>query len=222
MRRIGSAGLGYGQTFIIILGFLITSGLIFLFGIWVGRDLVERRLAAEDRAVRGVIPPRPTETREEADVAFYEQLKQKAEQRIQQTLVATPVTQPTPTASPVISAAARAVPPTQTPASAATKVSPRPTQTRQPTPPRRAAEEEWADAGWTVQVSATTDQEEARGLSARLRARGYDAYLVQAPLRGQTWYRVRVGRLRNREQAKELEERLRRSEGMDAAYITPQ
>ncbi len=221
MRRIGSAGLGYGQTFVIILGFLITSGLIFLFGIWVGRDLVERRLAAEDRAVRGVIPPRPTETREEADVAFYEDLKQKAEHRIQQTLVATPVTQPTPTVSPAASAAVRQVPP-QTPAVVATKASPRPTQTRLPTPPRRAAEEEWADAGWTVQVSATTDQEEARGLAARLRGRGYDAYLVQAPLRGQTWYRVRVGRLRNREQAKELEDRLRRSEGMDAAYITPQ
>ena len=44
MRRIGIAGLGYGQVFLLIFGFLITSGLIFLFGIWVGRDVAERRL----------------------------------------------------------------------------------------------------------------------------------------------------------------------------------
>ena len=39
------AGLGLGQLFALIFGFLITSALIFLFGIWVGRDITERRLA---------------------------------------------------------------------------------------------------------------------------------------------------------------------------------
>jgi len=221
MRRLGTSGLGLAQTFVIILGFLITSALIFVFGIWVGRDIVERRLATEDRAVRGVIAPRPTETREEADTAFYEQLKQKAEQRLQQTPVTTVDVPAAATPTPMASAP-RPIAPTQTSVPLASKATARPTAPRVPTAPRRPVEDEWADAGWTVQVSATTDQEEARGLSARLRARGYDAYLVQAPLRGQTWYRVRVGRLRTREQAKELEDRLRRSEGMDAAYITPQ
>ncbi len=219
MKRIGSSGLGYGQTFVIILGFLITSALIFLFGIWVGRDIVERRLAKEDRAVRGVIAARPTETREEVDAAFYEQLKQKAEQRIHQTQIATAAISPTPT---VVVPAQRGTLAAATATAVTSKPTPRPTQPRLPTMARRPVDGEWADAGWTVQVNATTDQDEARGLAARLRSRGFDAYVVQAPLRGQTWYRVRVGRLPTREQAKDLEERLRRSEGMDAAYITPQ
>ncbi len=231
MKPIGSSGLGYGQTFVIILGFLITSALIFVFGIWVGRDVVERRLAKEDRAVRGVIAARPTETREEADVGFYEQLKQKAEQRIQQAQTPTVGIAPTATvvvptvaiaAQPTGMPAQRTVVPTATAVAVVSKPAPHPTQPRLPTTAHRPAEDEWADAGWTVQVNATTDHDEARTLAARLRSRGFDAYVVQAPLRGQTWYRVRVGRLPTRDQAKDLEERLRRSEGMDAAYITPQ
>lgn len=230
MKRLGSSGLGFWQTFAIILGFLITSALIFMFGIWVGRDIVERRLAKEDRAVRATIAPRPTETREEADAAFYEQLKHKAEQRLQQTQVATPVgVAATPTAAAMTPNAVatsaqpmRASTPTAAAAAVVTKPTARPTVQRTPTAPRRPVEDEWADAGWTVQVNATTDQDEARALAGRLKSKGFDAYVVQAPLRGQTWYRVRIGRLPTRDQAKELEERLRRSEGMDAAYITPQ
>src|SRR6185295_14953349 len=95
MRRIGVTGLGYGQTFLIIFGFLITSGLIFLFGVWVGRDVAERRLAQEERVVRAPIAPPPTpneEAKRDVDLSFYEQLKEKAYQRLQATAAAaTPV-----------------------------------------------------------------------------------------------------------------------------------
>jgi DedD protein len=83
-------------------------------------------------------------------------------------------------------------------------------------------EKEWADAGWTVQVNATTNVQQATEMARKLRTKGYEAYTVQAPMRGQTWYRVRVGRFANREQAKELESRLRSSEHLDNAYVTPQ
>jgi cell division septation protein DedD len=76
-----------------------------------------------------------------------------------------------------------------------------------------------------VQVTATTDAAEARALVQRLRSRGYDAYLVQAPSReGVTWYRVRVGRFSPRERAKavELQNRLRTEGGMSSAFVTPQ
>lgn len=240
MKRIGSSGLGYGQTFVIILGFLITSALIFTFGIWVGRDIVERRLARDDRAVRGVVPPPPPVAHDESDAEFYGKLKQQAEERLRQTQAPDTLTgtvppggdeaapapvAPTPTGTPTSQAATATPQVTRRPTTAVPTVArhtPKPTTARTPTSSRRPAEDEWADAGWTVQVNATTDQEEARSLAARLRSRGYDAYVVQAPLRGQTWFRVRVGRLSSREGAKELEQRLRRSEGLDAAYITPQ
>ena len=44
----------------LIFGFLLASALIFLFGIWVGRDVAERRLAQEERVVRVPVPVQPT------------------------------------------------------------------------------------------------------------------------------------------------------------------
>jgi cell division septation protein DedD len=219
-RRMGSAGLSFGQVFVLIFGFLITSALIFLFGIWVGRDVTERRLAQEERVVRLPVPVQPTAKEEEksqdVDVAFYQSLKEKAYQRLQETAAAetaTPARQAqvtTPTAPPrrVAEKATR----TATPAG--------PAKPKAPEPP--PISEEWAGAGWTVQVNATTNPHQATELAQNLRAKGYDAYTVQAPMRGQTWYRVRVGRFGNHERnkAKALEARLK-NEGLENAYVTP-
>jgi cell division septation protein DedD len=219
-RRIltGSAGLGLGQLFVLIFGFLLASSLIFLFGIWVGRDITERRLAREERVVRAAIPaqPMPAETPKaaEGDAAFYERLREKAIQRLQETVAAAPRS---PAAARAV-AVATSVRPT---IRVAEKPAPRPTLPPQPpAPPRRV--DEWADKGWTVQVNATTNPEQATDLARNLRAKGYDAYTLQAPMRGQTWYRVRVGRLPTREKAKELETKLKSTEGLDNAYVTPQ
>jgi len=242
MRRLGSAGLGYGQVFLLVFGFGLASGLIFLFGIWVGRDVAERRLVQEERVVRQQMPAAPTpneEAKGDVDLAFFQSLKEKAYAR--ETVAAaaqTPVT-PRQPASPTVVAMAQGhpqtvVPATQAPTHSAPKPTPpptstpkhveRPTPAQQPEAPaqRPEAGNEWADAGWTVQVNATTSPEQANDLARRLKAKGYDAYTVQAPLRGQTWYRVRVGRSKSREKAKELENRLRNTEGLENAYITPQ
>ena len=123
MRRSATAGLGYGQIFLIIFGFLITSGLIFLFGIWVGRDVAERRLAQEERVVRGAMQPPPTpneEAKQDVDQSFYEQLKQKAYVRMQQTAAAALATAPP--SSPV-------APGGQLPTAAGSAVSPLPQAT---------------------------------------------------------------------------------------------
>jgi cell division septation protein DedD len=213
----GAAGLGLGQLFAVIFGFLITSALIFLFGIWVGRDITERRLAQEERIVRVPIPVQPSPSAEagstDVDLSFYEKLKEKAVQRLQETVAAEST--PTPRA-----VAGRAVPPERgtspepvRPAAAAV-----PAPRGAPASPQR----EWADAGWTVQVNATTNPQQASDLARTLRTKGYDAYTVQAPMRGQTWYRVRVGRFPSRDKAKELETRLKNLEGLENAYATPQ
>jgi cell division septation protein DedD len=218
MRHMGSAGLGFGQLFVLIFGFLITSALIFLFGIWVGRDVTERRLAREERIVRLSVPVQPTAKEEEkspdVDLSFYQSLKEKAYQRLQETAAAGTMaaTQAgTPTAPP-----RRVVEKLQAAATPAA-----PAKAKRPEQPR--AGDEWAGAGWTVQVNATTNPRQAIELARNLRAKGYDAYTVQAPMRGQTWYRVRVGRFsnRNRGKAKDLEARLK-NDGLENAYVTPQ
>ncbi len=214
MRPMGSSGLGFGQTFVLIFGFLIASAMIFLFGIWVGRDITERRLAQEERVVRLPVPAAPAAKEEEkpqdVDLSFYQSLKEKAYQRLQET-------------------AAAATPPrlaqAATPTTAPRQVAERPKPTAVPTKAKHAEPsrpgDEWADAGWTVQVNATTNPQQATDLAHSLRAKGFDAYTVQAPMRGQTWYRVRVGRFASRDKAKDLETRLK-EQGMDNAYVTPQ
>jgi cell division septation protein DedD len=72
-----------------------------------------------------------------------------------------------------------------------------------------------------VQVYATTDPKQATAMARRLIAKGYQAYTLEAPMRGVTWYRVRVGRFTSRERAKMMERRLKQLEGMEAAYVTP-
>ncbi len=218
MRLRGSAGLGYGQVFLLIFGFLITSGLIFLFGIWVGRDVAERRLAQEERVVRVAMPPPPTPKEQTAesdvDLAFFQRLKEKAYQRLQETAAA---------ASPTPARVVQVTTPTGAPMRAAQKRAPESTpalHVKAPEPPEHR--DEWADAGWTVQVNATTNPQQASDLARGLRSKGYDAYTVQAPMRGQTWYRVRVGRFSSREKAKELETRLKTTEGLENAYVAPQ
>jgi cell division septation protein DedD len=230
MRRLGSAGLTYSQVFLLVIGFGLASSLIFLFGMWVGRDMAERRLAQDERVVRAPIPARPTADSEgpkEGDVhrAFYERMKEKALQRIQEGApdkatatpsVSRPEVIPTATSAPTIFSPR----PTQRP-------SPRPTGTAKPRPAAEAPVADlngWADAGWTVQVIATTSVDEARNLVLQLRSRGYDAYTVEAPTRGgPTLYRVRVGRFTAAEKARalDMEARLRREENLPNARTMP-
>lgn len=75
---------------------------------------------------------------------------------------------------------------------------------------------------WTVQVNATTNPQQARDLAGSLRAKGYEAYIVQAPVRGQVWHRLRVGSFTTRDEAVLLERRLKVDERLENAYVTPQ
>ncbi len=63
--RWSESGLTYAQVFLLVVGFGFASGVIFLFGLWVGRDIAERRLAQEERIVRLPVPAQPTPAQEE-------------------------------------------------------------------------------------------------------------------------------------------------------------
>lgn len=73
---------------------------------------------------------------------------------------------------------------------------------------------------WTVQVGAFPNERTSRDLAIRLRNTGYAAYVAQAHINGQTWHRVRVGRLTTRGQAKELQGLLMRKLKFRQAFIT--
>jgi cell division protein FtsN len=56
---------------------------------------------------------------------------------------------------------------------------------------------------YTVQVSAWTSAADAQRAVDRLKQAGFDAYVVEAFVKGRTWYRVRVGRFASTAEAQE-------------------
>jgi cell division septation protein DedD len=73
--------------------------------------------------------------------------------------------------------------------------------------------------GWTVQAVATTDKGIASHWSERLKAKGYEAFVVRADIRGQTWYRVRAGRFNTPKEAETLRAGLKSTEGFQDAFV---
>ena len=73
---------------------------------------------------------------------------------------------------------------------------------------------------WSVQISAAPAKDIADALVQRLKGNGYDGYVVQAEVNGQTYYRVRVGRFDTREEAESVRQSLARQEGYRDAYLT--
>jgi cell division septation protein DedD len=73
---------------------------------------------------------------------------------------------------------------------------------------------------WSVQIAAAPAKDIADSLVEQLKAKGYDGYSVQAEVKGQTYYRVRVGHFDAREKAEALRQSLARQEGYRDAYLT--
>ncbi|MGH7811041.1 MAG: SPOR domain-containing protein, partial [Candidatus Binatia bacterium] len=72
---------------------------------------------------------------------------------------------------------------------------------------------------WSVQISAAPAKDIADTLVQRLKDKGYDGYVVQANVKGQTYYRVRVGRFDARQEAESVRQSLSRQEGYQDAFL---
>jgi cell division septation protein DedD len=73
---------------------------------------------------------------------------------------------------------------------------------------------------WSVQISAAPTEDIADMLVQRLKASGYEGYTVRAEVKGQTYYRVRIGHFEVREEAESVRQSLTRQEGYGDAYLT--
>jgi cell division septation protein DedD len=183
---------------------LATSGLVFLLGVYVGKGIVEQRLAQNSRVVRLPVPtPGATSKTDEVDVTFWDKLA-KGE-------AATPVPPaptPTTTETPV-----RIVP---------SQPSPRPTEPRAeaptPAPTKPPAPAPVEKGTLQVQVNAMADKTRAEELVRDLKSLGYTAYLSPARVGGKTLYRVRVSHLASEQAAKQTVARLR-EQGYPEAFL---
>ncbi len=73
---------------------------------------------------------------------------------------------------------------------------------------------------WSVQISAAPTEDIANTLVEQLKASGYDSYVVRAEVKGQIYYRVRVGHFDTPEDAESVRQLLMRQEGYRGAYLT--
>jgi hypothetical protein len=64
------------------------------------------------------------------------------------------------------------------------------------------------DGSWALQVAAYPEEKDAKDLATRLKEMGYDAFVVKGELKNRSWYRVRVGRLKTRQEAENLKAKL--------------
>jgi cell division septation protein DedD len=72
---------------------------------------------------------------------------------------------------------------------------------------------------WTVQVRSSSDKKFAESWVDRLRSKGYDAFIVEGDVQGQTWYRVHVGLLAARQEAEALQNMLASKEGLSETFV---
>jgi hypothetical protein len=89
-----------------------------------------------------------------------------------------------------------------------------------PNPIAHSADSAKLSKQWSVQISAAPAKDVAETLVQQLKAKGYDGYMVQAEVKGQTYYRVRVGHFTARDQAESVRQSLVRQEEYRDAYLT--
>ena len=72
---------------------------------------------------------------------------------------------------------------------------------------------------WSVQIAAVPAKTAADALMQRLKDRGYDSYVIKAEVKGQSYYRVRVGRFDSQADAESMRQSLASKEGYREAYL---
>lgn len=223
---------GWLEVFGLILVFAGGSVVVFFLGVIVGKGLQENRLAREERVVRlpidpvapeaapsarrpkpaerGVVAPAPAPT------AGFRLAVRPAPSATAVSLRPSPTTttnlaspRPAPTASPRF--ARPTVSPSPVAVAAIPTASPRPDARRQMIGGPRGS--------WSVQVNATRDAYTARKIVQDLRRRGYNGYAVEVRLRGELWYRVRVGRFPTMQDATAMVVRLKNMERYSRAFL---
>ncbi len=71
---------------------------------------------------------------------------------------------------------------------------------------------------WAVQVQATTQEMAAQSVAKQLREQGLSPVVSKVERQGEVWYRVRVGKFANEEEAAATVSRFRREGKFTQAY----
>ena len=215
------------QLVVLGIGFTITSVIIFVLGVMTGRHL-ERGPTAEPASSGAKIPLAPAPSESAPDTRNGEALS--SDQTVNQDGAAGPSDTKTSAAKEKIATAA--IPKAPPPVKEAAKSAPQPSATKsageKPSARARqvqrqntqAAKKNSAEQAWAVQIKSSPDRKFADTWADRLKAKGYDAFVAQGEVKGQTWYRVRVGHFAARADAEALRTTLESKEGLSGGFLT--
>ncbi len=118
-----------------------------------------------------------------------------------------PANDVTPTPEPSLEPAAGTPPATATPVPTAS----RSTHKSDAAPARKFTPPPSGSGNFTVQVSSWTSKDMAEKEASRLSSAGMSAFVEDAVIAGESWYRVRVGRYASSKEAKEAADQLAKS-----------
>ncbi len=236
---------------VILLSLLLTSFLVFLFGVYVGKEVEAHKAAQQTRTARlpasvsgGPSPARPTTdvpamistvpaekseahtvlssppvspapqnpSSSPSTAAAVAQKKTLPSLPLNSETSATVVPKPQPASppTPVASTSGPASPSSLPPTSAVTSVgSEFDAKEKKPTAPSKH---------WAVQVQATTQEAAAQSVAKQLREQGLSPVISRVERQGEAWYRVRVGKFANEEEAEAIVSRFRREGKFTQAY----
>jgi cell division septation protein DedD len=203
-RGKGLYYLSRGQLAIIAAGFTVTSVVVFFLGILVGQG-IEGGKSAKPEEPLVKIPVQPLSsgvnvgTPAKEEMTFYDTLAKAPTPGEKESRPAVEATKtPEKAAKPAVK---------EKPPAATEKV-------------QEKAKAERPRGKWSVQVNAYAEKRDAESLVKKLTDKGYDAYVVSTNIKGRTWYRVRVGRLATRQEARNLQQTLMRKEKFAKAFAT--
>jgi DedD protein len=192
-----------GQLTLLGGAFTLTAVVIFVLGMFVGKEIEARKVARpEEPHVR--VPVKPTAK----GAADAEGAKTKDDLTFYNTLTKTPAAK---AASEEAKAEQKAAP-----AAADTGANTKPEVKTEVT---ESAGARTSAKAWSVQVNSYPDAKSANDLIDRLKNKGYNAFVTEANIKGKIWYRVRVGRFGSREEAVKTETALK-SDNYPKAFAT--
>ncbi|MBM3808087.1 MAG: SPOR domain-containing protein [Acidimicrobiia bacterium] len=218
--------LGGKQLVFLAMAVVVIGVSLFLMGVMVGRGVLAARGAAGADSIAAAAesdlpPPPPSASVSSSSTPATAGEKLSYAERLGS---AEPPTEPlkpeagTPAEAP--SPKPESAPPPSAPAAAPAPAPPAPVAAAPAPPPTTAAKAagpaaaiaEPAGTGFTIQIAAVREAEEADAIVKRLAGKGYPAYVV-APARGSApLYRVRVGKYQERREADTVAARLQKEE----------
>jgi cell division septation protein DedD len=215
-----------GQMVLLGGAFTLTSVIVFLIGMFVGKSIEERKLAKkEEPLVKIPVKPSPKETSgapaaQSKDEISFNDAPSKSASAVPQAEEKTKEVKPAEKVATETKLAAKTEPLVTKRAEKKVEMSAPPAEATKKAETTETAAEKDQSKIWRAQVNAYPDERSAKLIVDRLKNKGYNAYATEVQNKGKTWFRVNVGKYGTREEADKIVEVLKSKENFTKAFVS--